>query len=232
MDDHPAATAHAPVTNLPAPKPASPSRAAFTHACAPHSVRLVSDDQGLAAFMALHDVVVENLGEGEKHFVKHRTAADIAQHLQSGHYAIGIYAINGQMIAQALVALPDMEGASNLKGYPFGDKLPVDASAVIQSVGVHPDHKKCGLTEKLFEAAKIVAQNEGRAHLVAKMSAGNTRSYSAFNNAGYSQFGGNIAVGDEGYESAFMVQKLTPVKDLFIPRAFNPKKTLLTIGQP
>lgn len=232
MDDHPAATAPAPATNLPAPKPASPSRAAFNHVCVPHTVRLVSDEKGLAAFMALHNIVTDNLDDSQKHFVKKRTQADIAQHLQSGHYAIGIYAVDGQMIAQALVALPDMEGASNLKGYPFGDKLPADASAVIQSVGVHPDHKKCGLTEKLFEAAKVIAQNEGRAHMVAKMSANNTRSYTAFNNAGYSQFGGNVAIEGDGYESAFLVQKLTPVKDLFIPRAFNPKKTLLTIGHP
>lgn len=208
MDDHPA----------PAGQPQA--KEAFNHHCAPHTVALL-DHGDLPDFLALHETVVASLPQNGGHFVKKRTLADLHAHLAGGHHAIAVYSAAGELIAQALLTFPDRAGASNLKGYPFGQKLPEDDCAVIQSLGVHPDHKKCGLVEKLFIAAQMVAGAYGRTHIVAKMDAANTRSYTAFNNGGYRQFGPEVSVEGEGYSSVFMVQKLTGGQKAFIPAPQN-----------
>ncbi len=205
MDDHPAiATAHH-LTSV------------FTHHCTPHRVVLVSAPDDLAGFLALHDAVVASLDEDQKHFVKKRTLADLFDHVANGHHALAVYAADGQMIGQALLTLPDLDGARNLNGYPFGPALPDDTCAVIQTLGVHPDHKKCGVPEKLFKAARALAAREGRSHLVAKMSAENTRSFTAFAAAGFAQHGNCTQVAGEKYTSVFMTQKLTTDAKTRIP---------------
>ncbi|NBX65951.1 MAG: hypothetical protein EBQ96_03040 [Proteobacteria bacterium] len=176
----------------------------FNHACHPHTTTLVMGAKDLDAFMGLHELVTANTS-----FVLPRSRKSIETHIANGHYAIAIYSdapeYRGQMIAQALIALPDMEGASNLDGYPITDKK---KTAIVQCFGVHPDHKKCGI-EALFVAIEAIAIAENRTHILAKMNADNMPSIKMFGNtanekARYKQVGEAVRIPGQTYKSVFM----------------------------
>ncbi len=211
MDDHPAAhSAHLPTQ-------ASINRTAFANHCEPHTVTLVMTNGDIDGFMDLHETVT-----AQTPFVKTRTKDSIRKHLAAGHFAIAVYSAQGQMIAQALMALPDIEGTSNLNGYPLKGKLSPATSAVIQSVGIHPDHKKCGLPTVLFAAAASIAQGAGRKHIVAKLNVENRRGFNAFFKEGYRQHDVSVVVPGEDYRSIFMVQDVNPLTRAFVMKGQHP----------
>lgn len=180
--------------------------------------------------MELHEMTSANPDfvdpETGKSFVLPRTRTSIERHIAGGHHAINVYSeapeYKGMAIAQILIALPDLEGASNLEGYPIRDKK---RTAVIQAFAVHPDHKKCGI-EALFAAIEMVARSEGRTHIMAKMNAKNKKSIEMFGYMGnprarYRQVGHAVKVPGQTYESVFMEKVLDA-----------PEQVLQTIQQP
>lgn len=196
MDDNPATALSAQTFFNAFVKPAA-------HDCTPHIVDVNLSLQDIDAFMELHEVVTAGTG-----YVKPRTKQSVMKHLAKGHFAVAVYGQDGTMIAQALVALPDKDGATNTEGYPLAAKgtLKPETCAIIQSVGIHPDHRKCGLPAKLFAAAAHVAASAGRKHIIAKMNADNKPSFGAFARAGYKQHGLASAVNGEAYKSVFMIK--------------------------
>lgn len=184
------------------------SAPAFNHACHPHFTTFVYGGKALDDFMALHKLVTDNT-----EFVLPRTRQSIEQHIASGHYAIAVYSeapeFRGQMIAQALIALPDIEGASNLDGYPIAN---AEKTAIVQSFGVHPKHANCGITA-LFSAIKAIAEGEGRTEILAKVHADNKPALNMFGyeknpDAGFKPMGDPAYVGKQDYKSVFMRKAL------------------------
>jgi ornithine carbamoyltransferase len=185
-------------------QPTTPDMLDHAHNCMPHIVKLNIDSNDINAFMTLHTAVTNNIP-----YVKKRTAEDIQNHIKNGHYAIGIFGSTGPMIGQALVTLPNMPGTTNLNGYPFGDDdITTENTVIIQSLGIDPAHKDCGLSKQIFHQAFEITRMKKRKYIIGKMNAENITSYNAFKKAGYKQYGSPQIVEGENYASVFMLKNI------------------------
>ena len=173
-------------------------------ACAPLTARVLTKAE-IDNFIHLHDIVRASLPEDKKKFVKKREADDVDTHLAGGNLVLGVFSNEGELIAQALLVLPNTNGAINTEGYFDYTGLDSNTTAIIQAVGVHPTHKKCGAFAVLMELARKEAKNKCT-HIVAKMSSDNQPSQNAFGSAEYTEKGTATRVKDDDYASVFMVR--------------------------
>lgn len=153
-----------------------------TASTAPYEYNLLTE-KDIPAFLALLKAAQEDLTDKEKHFLKNRTAKDLADHLNNGFPIIGIWK-EGKLAAQAILTpVQDMGKTTNLDGYPLDLMQP--GHAVIQTVSVHPDHKGNGVGRAILQAAHDTARDMGFSSLVAKVATDNTGSQRCFEKAGY-----------------------------------------------
>jgi hypothetical protein len=140
-------------------------------------------ESDIPAFLTLQKTVRDALPDDQKHYLKERTAEDLADHLRAGMPLLGIKTALGQLVGQALISFPDNKAAKNIEGYPVHG---LEGSvALVQSVAVHPNFrgKEYGLAAKLQGAIVETAQDYHRPVLMAKVADSNEKSQNSFLNS-------------------------------------------------
>lgn len=137
--------------------------------------------------------VRDALPEGEKHFLKPKTSAELTALLENG----------GSILAMK----PRDEGrlaALTIVNREKGDM------AVLQSVCVHPDFKRLGLVSALMEHSEGWARENSISFLLAKVATANQKSHRLFFSAGFMV--ARVGTDEElGYEFNIFAKSLPPL---------------------
>jgi GNAT superfamily N-acetyltransferase len=146
-----------------------------------YSVTLLTEDD-IPAFCELQQEVWNTLSLNQKHFLKLRTEDDLKIHFENRMPVVGIKDQDGNLVAQALVSYPFYgDAVKNLEGYPlYGSEC---VTAIVQSLAVHPQHIKKGLSQTVLEAAKDMAVMSGHVKILAKVATDNVGSSKSFLNS-------------------------------------------------
>lgn len=137
--------------------------------------------------------VRDALPEGEKHFLKPKTSAELTALLENG----------GSILAMK----PRDEG--RLAALTIVNREKEDM-AVLQSVCVHPDFKRLGLVSALMEHSEGWARENSISLLLAKVATANQKSHRLFSSAGFRV--ARTGTDEElGYEFNIFAKSLPPL---------------------
>lgn len=112
--------------------------------------------------------VRDALPEGEKHFLKPKTSAELTALLENGGSILAMKPRDGGSLAALTIVNRERE---NL--------------AVLQSVCVHPDFKRLGLVSALMEHSEKWARENSISLFLAKVATANEKSQQLFFSAGF-----------------------------------------------
>lgn len=135
-----------------------------------------SDVGDIMALQLLAEQEMEAIGK--PHFLRSRTEQSILQHLEAGHFVVGIKNSQGQHIAHALITDPARDGTMNLDGYPCQD-----GDLIVQTFYIREQDRYKNLDAAwrnthnpgllIFEAARTIAAERGYTRLLAKVATDN-----------------------------------------------------------
>lgn len=186
------------------------------------------------AFMALQESALHEIAlHGRPHHIKPRTADDIAAHINAGMQVIGVRHIHtGRHIAHALLTDPARPEGVHLAGYP----LAADATRIVQSFYIHPDHRYRQLPDSvrnvcypaglIFQTARTIAENDGATRLLAKIAEDNPQSIKSFERGGFTHLSATGIDPVKGYAVRYVSAILTP------PQPVHPVPSGVTMDVP
>ena len=137
--------------------------------------------------------VREVLPEGEKHFLKPKTSAELTALLENGGSILAMKSRDEGNLAALTIVNREKE---NL--------------AVLQSVCVHPDFKRLGLVSALMEHSEKWARENSISLLLAKVASANEKSLRLFDFAGFRV--ARVGIDEElGYAFNIFAKPLPPL---------------------
>lgn len=183
-------------------------------------VRTLERDE-IPAFLALQKKASAALPDGQKHFLKIRTQANLEAHIDAGMPLIGVFNDRNELVAQALVGFP---GQNPDRVLYTEDYEPLEGhkgeSAVIQCISADPDLKdqKLHLMDPILKAAESITAQAGLTQLVAKVAATNGGSLKGFRDRGYCLESFNDAACYNGtqYEAVYPVKLVGAARALVL----------------